>query len=60
MRRAIGDGQRGGIGEADIIGDAHQLMRPRAAELSEAAMHGLAHQPAFHTIYRIDQHAVAD
>ena len=60
MRRAIRDRQRRGIDEADVVGNPHQLMRARAAQLGETAMHGLAHQPAFHAVDRIDQHAIAD
>jgi hypothetical protein len=59
QRRAIGDGQRGRVGERDTVGNLDELVGARLAQLGQAAMHGLAHQAAFHAIDGIDQHAIA-
>ena len=59
-RRAVGAGQRGGLVEADAVGDRDQLVRAQPAIFGEAAMHGLAGQPALDPVDRVAQHAVAD
>ena len=59
QRRAVGHGEGGGICEAHAVGNADQLVCPRAAQLGEPAMHRLAHQATFDPIDRIDEHAVA-
>ena len=58
--RAVGHRQRGGLLEADAVGDADELRRAHAAALREPAVHGLAHQAAADPIDRVDEDAVAD